>query len=414
MGWLGRMVGATSGAILLLGVDFAHAQISDGVVRIGILNDQAGVYSDHCGTGSLVAARMAIEDAGGRVRGTPVDIVLADHQNKVDIGSAIARQWFDEGKVDMAIDLCNSAVALAVQHLAREKNRIAIATAVATADFTGRACSPTAIAWTHDSYSLTTTLARSLVRRGLDSWFFITVDYTFGHSLEADATASIKANGGKILGSARYPLNAPDFSSYLLQAKASGAKVVALANGGSDMRNASKQASEFGIAKGGQSLVALLAFITDIHGLGLEATQGLSFVTAFYWDRNDETRAWSRRFFERHGKMPSQSQASVYSAIRHYLRAIEAAGTDETTAVMAKMRAVPVDDMFSHGGIIREDGRMVHDLYLVQVKAPAEQRYPWDYYRVLETIPADQAFRPLQDGGCPLVRQRPSTNAPRP
>ena len=405
MNWFHRMIGSTTGAILLLGATFAHAQISDGVVRIGILNDQGGVYSDHCGTGSLVAARMAIEDSGGRVRGMPVDIISADHQNKVDIGSAVARQWFDEGKVDMAIDLCNSAVALAVQHLAREKNRIAIATAVATADFTGKACSPTAIAWTHDSYSLTTTLARSMVRRGLDSWFFITVDYTFGHSLEADATASIKGNGGKVLGSARYPLNAPDFSSYLLQAKASGAKVVALANGGSDMRNASKQASEFGIARSGQSLVALLAFITDIHGLGLQATQGLSFVTAFYWDRNDETRTWSRRFFERHGKMPSQSQASVYSAIRHYLRAIEASGTDETTAVMAKMRAMPVDDMFSHGGIIREDGRMVHDLYLVQVKAPTEQRYPWDYYRIVETIPADQAFRSLQDGVCPLVRQ---------
>ena len=408
MSWFHHIIRITIAGILLLTATMAKAQISDSVVRIGVLNDQTGVYSDHCGAGSIVAARLAIEDANGRVLGKPVDIVFADHQNKPDIAAARAREWFDEGKVDMAIDFCNSAVALAVEHVAREKNRIAIATAVATADFTGKACSPTAIAWTHDSYSLTTTLARSLVRRGLDTWFFITVDYTFGHSLEADAAASVRANGGKVLGSVRHPLNTPDFSSYLLQAKASGAKVVALANGGADMRNASKQAAEFGIVRGGQSVVSLLAFITDIDSLGLAATQGLPFVTAFYWDRNDETRAWSRRFFERHGKMPSQSQASVYSAIRHYLRAIEAAGTDETTAVMAKMQALPVDDLFSHGGIVREDGRMIHDLYLVQVKSPAEQRYPWDYYRVLETVPADQAFRSLQDGGCPLVMQAQS------
>jgi branched-chain amino acid transport system substrate-binding protein len=398
--------------ILLAGATAAQAQISDGVVRIGILNDQTGVYSDHCGSGSGVAARMAVEDAGGQVLGKPVEIVTADHQNKVDIGALTARQWFDEGKVDMAIDFCNSAVALAVEQLAREKNRIAIATAVATADFTGKACSPTGIAWTHDSYSLTTTLARAMVRRGLDTWFFITVDYTFGHSLEADASAAVKAAGGKVLGSVRYPLNSPDFSSYLLQAKASGAKVIALANGGSDMRNASKQAREFGIMEGGQSVVSLLTFITDIHALGLPPTKGLSFVTAFYWDRNDETRAWSQRFFARHGKMPSQSQASVYSSIRHYLRAIETAGTDEASAVMAKMRAMPVDDFFSHGGTLREDGRMVHDLYLVQVKAPADQREPWDYYRILETIPAEQAFRSLKEGGCPLVNHAQSTPKP--
>ena len=409
MGQRGRVPGVVAASFavaLAVSSGRSWAQVSDNVVRIGVLNDQSGLYADLAGPGSVVAARMAADDAGAKVLGKPVEIVVADHQNKADIGANIARQWFDAGKVDMAIDFDNSSVALAVEQLAKEKNRIAIATAVGTTDFTGKACSPTAISWTYDSYALTTSLARSVVRRGLDTWFFITVDYAFGHSLEADASNAVRAVGGKVLGAVRHPLDTPDFGSYLLQAKASGAKVVALANGGGDMTNATKQATEFGLQHGGQTLVSLLAFITDIHSLGIGATQGLTFVTAFYWDRDDETRAWSKRFFERHQKMPTMAQASVYSAIRHYLRAIEAAGTDEAKAVMAKMREIPVNDFYVKNGRIREDGRLLHDMYLVQVKTPEESRYPWDYYKVLQTIPADQAFRSLEEGGCTLVTRR--------
>jgi branched-chain amino acid transport system substrate-binding protein len=393
-------------ALLLAGLSPATlAQISDEVVRIGVLNDQSGLYADLGGPGSVVAAKMAVEDAGGSVLGKPVDIVVADHQNKADIGAAIARQWFDVGKVDMAIDFDNSSVALAVEQIAKERNRVAIATAVGSTDFTGKACSPTAISWTYDSYALTTSLARVLTQKGLDSWFFVTVDYAFGHSMEADTTRAVLAAGGRVLGSVRHPLNTADFSSYLLQAKASGAKVVALANGGGDMVNATKQAREFGLPQGGQTLVSLLVFITDVHSLGLEAAQGLTFVNAFYWDRTPESRAWSKRFFERHKAMPTMAQASVYSAIRHYLRAIDAAGTDEATSVMAKMRELPVNDFYASNGRIRRDGRLLHDMYLVRVKPPAASKMPWDYYEVLDTIPAEQAFQALDAGGCPLVKQ---------
>jgi branched-chain amino acid transport system substrate-binding protein len=395
---------ALAGALVLLtGLGPARAQISDDVVRIGVLNDQSGLYADLGGQGSVVAARMAVEDAGGSVLGKPVEIVVADHQNKADIAAAIARQWFDVDKVDMAIDFDNSSVALAVEQLAKERNRIAIATAVGTTDFTGKACSPTAISWTYDSYALTTSLARTMTRQGLDSWFFITVDYTFGHSLEADTTRAVLAAGGRVLGSVRHPLNTADFSSYLLQAKASGAKVVALANGGGDMINATKQANEFGLPQGGQTLASLLVFITDVHSLGLPAAQGLTFVTAFYWDRTPESRAFAQRFFARHKAMPTQAQASVYSATRHYLRAIAAAGTDEAGRVMAKMRELPIDDFYATNGRIRPDGRLLHDLYLVRVKSPAASRMPWDYYDILSTIPADQAFQSLEAGGCPLA-----------
>jgi branched-chain amino acid transport system substrate-binding protein len=383
----------------------ANAQISDNIVRIGVLNDQSGLYADLGGPGSVVAARMAIEDFGGTVLGKPVDVVVADHQNKADIGAAIARQWFDADKVDMAIGFDNSSVALAVEQLAAEHNRIAIAGAVGSTAFTGKACTPTEASWIYDSYALTTSLARSVVAEGRDTWFFLTVDYAFGHSLEADAAKSVVAAGGKVLGSVRHPLNTADFSSYLLQAQASGAKVVALANGGGDMINATKQAGEFGLTRRGQSIVSLLVFITDIHSIGLKSAQGLKFVTGFYWDRDDESRAWSQRFFARHGAMPTQAQASVYSAIRHYLKAIAAAGTDEAKAVMAKMREIPVNDFFAKNGRLREDGRLVHDMYFAQVKMPAESKEPWDYYHVLGIIPGDSAFRSLEDGGCPLVRR---------
>jgi branched-chain amino acid transport system substrate-binding protein len=403
--------GALTGVLLVVGIAVltapvtALAQISDDVVKIGVLNDQSGLYAYLGGPGSVVAAQMAAEDFGGTVLGRRIEIVYADHQNKADLGASIARQWFDVNKVDMAIDFDNSAVALAVEQLAKERNRIAIATAVGTTDFTGKACSPTGISWTYDSYALTTTLARAVMKKGLDTWFFVTVDYAFGHSLEADTTRAVLASGGKVVGSVRHPLNTADFSSYLLQAKASGSKVVALANGGGDMINATKQANEFGLPQGGQTLVSLLIFITDVHSLGLRAAQGLTFVTAFYWDRDDESRAWSQRFFARHKRMPTMPQASVYSAIQHYLRAIAAAGTDETTAVMRKMRELPVNDFYARNGHIRVDGRLMHDMYLAQVKSPEESKGPWDYYKILGTVPAEQAFRSLEEGGCPLVQK---------
>jgi branched-chain amino acid transport system substrate-binding protein len=393
---------AAVSVVVGFGVPVVRAQISDDVVRIGVLNDQSGLYADLGGPGSVVAARMAVEDAGGAVLGKPVEIVFADHQNKSDVGAAIAREWFEVGKVDMAIGFDHSAVALAVEQLAAEKNRIAIAGAVGSTAFTGKSCTPTEASWIYDSYALTTSLAKAIVAEGRDTWFFITVDYAFGHSLEADATAAVKAAGGKVLGSVRHPLNTADFSSYLLQAQASGAKVVAFANGGGDMVNATKQANEFGLTKN-QTIVSLLVFISDVHSMELQAAQGLKFVTAFYWDRDDESRAWSKRFFARQGRMPTMPQAAVYSAIRHYLAAIAAAGTDEAKAVMAKMREQPVNDFYVRNGRLREDGRLVHDMYLAQVKKPSESTKPWDYYKMLATIPGDQAFRPLSEGGCPLV-----------
>ncbi len=380
----------------------AGAQISDNVVRIGVLNDQSGLYADAGGPGTVTAARMAVEDAGGSVLGKPVEVVFADHQNKSDVGAAIARKWFETGGVDMAIGFDNSAVALAVEQLAADHNRIAIAGAVGSTAFTGKNCTPTEASWIYDSYALTTSLAKAMVAEGQDTWFFITVDYTFGQSLEADATAAVKAAGGKVLGSVRHPLNTSDFGSYLLQAQASGAKVVAFANGGGDMVTAIKQANEFGLTKS-QTMAALLVTISDVHSMQLQAAQGLKFVTAFYWDRNDETRAWSKRFFDRQGSMPTMAQASAYSAVRHYLAAIAAAGTDEAKAVMAKMREMPVNDFYTHNGHLREDGRLVHDMYFEQVKTPAQSKGPWDYDNILATIPGDQAFRPMAEAGCPLV-----------
>ena len=380
----------------------SRAQISDNVVKIGVLNDQSGLYADLGGPGSVTAARMAAEDAGGMVLGKPIEIVFADHQNKADVGVAIARRWFENESVDMAIGFDNSSVALAVEQLAAEHNRIAIAGAVGSTAFTSKNCTRNEASWIYDSYALTTSLAKSTVAEGRDTWFFITVDYAFGHSLEADATAAVQAAGGKVLGSVRHPLNTSDFSSYLLQAQASGAKVVAFANGGGDMVNAVKQANEFGLTKK-QSMVALLIFISDVHSMQLQAAQGLKFVTAFYWDRDDDSRAWSKRFFDKQGRMPTMAQASIYSAVRHYIKAIAAAGTDEARAVMVKMRELPVNDFYVKNGHVREDGRLVHDMLFAQVKTPAESGKPWDYYKVLNVIPGDQAFRPLAEGGCPLV-----------
>jgi branched-chain amino acid transport system substrate-binding protein len=392
--------------LFVYNIQTASAQISDNVVRIGVLNDQSSIYADFGGPGSVVAARMVVEDAGSKVLGRPVEILVADHQGKADVGASIARQWFDTSQVDVAIEFDNSSVALAVEQVAAQKNRIAIAGAVATMDFTGKNCTPNEAAWLHDAYALTTTLARSVVGRGGNTWFFITVDYAFGHSMEAEATRAVVASGGKVLGSARHPLNTADFSSYLLRAQASGAKVVAMANAGGDLINAIKQANEFGLKRAGQTIISLLTFITDVHSMGLDAAQGLTFLTAFYWDRDEASRAWSKRFFERHKRMPTSAQAALYSAIRHYLRAVEAAGTDEPRAVMAKLQETPVNDFFATNGQVRKDGRLVHDMYFVQVKTPAESKGPWDYYKVLSTIPGDQAFQPLNESGCPLVTQR--------
>jgi branched-chain amino acid transport system substrate-binding protein len=398
------LIAALAAAIALAAAP-ASAQISDGVVKIGVLNDQSGLYADLAGPGSAVAARMAAEDFGGTVLGKPIEVVVADHQNKADIGAAIARQWFDEDHVDMVIDFANSSVALAVEQLAKEKNRIAIATAVGTTDFTGKSCTPNEASWLYDSYALTTSLARQMLKQGLDTWFFVTVDYAFGHSLEADTTRAVMNGGGKVLGEVRHPLNTADFSSYLLQAKASGAKVVALANGGGDMINATKQAHEFGLVEGGQSLVSLLVFITDVNSLGLQAAQGLTFVTGFYWDRDEESRAFAKRFLARHKAIPTMVHASVYSAVTHYLRAVKAAGSDEALTVMAKMRELPVDDFYARGARLRIDGRLVHDMYLAQVKKPSESKGPWDYYKLIQTVPGDQAFRPIDKGDCPLVKK---------
>ena len=398
---------ALAGALIsaMIGAAGVHAQVSDDLVRIGVLNDQSGLYADLGGPGSVVAARMAVEDFGGSVLGKPVEIVVADHQNKADIGAAIARRWFDAEKVDMAIGFDNSSVALAVEQLAAEHNRIAIAGAVGSTAFTGKACTPTEASWLYDSYALTTSLARSVVAEGRDTWFFVTVDYAFGHSLEADATAAVLAAGGKVLGGVRHPLNTADFSSYLLQAQASGAKVVALANGGGDMINAIKQAREFGLTRDGQTVVSLLVFISDVHSMGLQTAQGLKFATAFYWDHDEESRAWSKRFLARHGKMPTMAQAGVYSAIHHYLKAIDAAGTDEAKAVMVKMRGIPVNDFYAKNAHLREDGRLVHDMYFAEVKKPSESKEPWDDYNILGTIPGATAFRSLADGGCPLTQR---------
>ena len=387
-------------------VSGAAAQISDGVVKIGVLTDESGVFSALSGAGSVEAARMAIEDFGGKVAGKPIELVDADHQNKTDLGLAIARRWLDNDGVDVIVDVPNSAIVLGVQELAKERNRVLLVSGGGTADLTGKACSPVGVHWTWDTYAFAASSAKSIVQRGGDTWFFITADFAFGAAMQRDATSLVEAAGGKVLGSVRHPLGTPDFSSFLLQAQSSGAKVVALANGGSDMTNSIKQAAEFGIARGGQKLAALAGYITDVHAVGLEGAQGLLLTTSFYWDRTDASRAWSKRYFERRGAMPTQAQAGVYSAVAHYLKAIQAIGTDEAKAVVAQMRDMPIHDFFADNGHIRPDGRMVHDMYLIEVKKPAESHYPWDYYKIIKTIPGDEAFRPMSEGGCPLVAKQ--------
>ena len=384
----------------------AQAQISDDVVRIGVLSDMSSLYSDATGKGSLIAAQMAAADYGGKVKGKPIDVIGADHQNKPDVGSNIARQWYDQGGVDVIVDVPTSSVALAVAQITREKNKVFLNSGAGTSDLTGSQCSPNTIHWTYDTFALSNVAGKAMVERGENTWYFITADYAFGHALERDAADVVKKHGGQMLGAVRAPLNTPDFSSFLLQAQSSGAKVIALANAGGDTQNAIKQAVEFGIVQGGQKLLALLMQITDTHSLGTKTAGGMILTDGFYWDLSDETRAFSKRFLEKVGHMPTMIQAGIYSGVMHYLKAIEETGTDEAKAVIAKMKATPVNDFFARNGRIREDGRMVHDMYLMQVKTAAESKGEWDLYNVLATVPGDQAYRPMSEGGCPLVAKQ--------
>jgi branched-chain amino acid transport system substrate-binding protein len=385
-------------AALIAGAGGAAAQtaaISDDVVKIGVLTDMSGQFSHESGEGSVTAVRMAVDDFGGKVLGKPIEVVVADHQNKPDTATGLARKWYDVDKVDMIANLINSSIALSVAELAKEKNRIA----------TNDACTPNSVHYAYDTYALARGTGAALLRAGQSSWYFLTADYAFGHALEADTSAVVKALGGEVIGSTRYPIETFDQSSFLLQAQASKAKVVALAGSGNVLVNAIKSAQEFGIPKGGQTLAGLLVWITDIKSLGLEAAQGLVLTNAFYWDRDDETRAWSKRFYEKMKRMPHMGDAGDYSSTMHYLKAVEAAGTDEAQAVMSKMRELPINDFFAKNGRIREDGRMVHDMYVYEVKKPSESTGDWDYYKLREVIPGEQAFRPLKDSACPLVKK---------
>jgi branched-chain amino acid transport system substrate-binding protein len=395
-----RLILSAAMALLLAGA--AQAQIS---VKLGVLNDQSGVYSDLTGQGSVHAARMAVEDFKPADKGIKVDIITADHQNKPDIGASIARQWYDREGVDVILDVPTSSVVLAINALAREKNKILISSGGGTSDLTGTQCSPNTVHWTYDTWALANGTASAMVKRGGDTWFFLTADYAFGHALERDAAAQVTKAGGKVLGAVRHPFPGQDFASFILQAQSPKAKVIGLANAGGDFVNALKQAAEFGVVQGGQSLAGLLVFITDVHALGLQVAQGLVLTEAFYWDLNDQTRAWAKRFAEKNeGKMPSMAHAGVYAAALHYLKAVEASKNKDPAKVMAKMKEMPTDDPLFGKGSIRPDGRKIHDMYLFEVKKPGESKGAWDLYKLLATVPADQAFRPLNEGGCLLVK----------
>ena len=396
---------AIAAALLALATGGAQAQISGGVVKIGVLNDQSGLYADLTGQGSVVAARMAVEDFGAAKKGMKVEIVFADHQNKPDVGSQIARKWYDSEGVDAIFDVPTSSVALAINEITKEKNKAFIVSGAATSDLTGKACSPNTVHWTYDTWALANGTANAVVKTGGTTWFFLTADYAFGHALERDVEAVVLKNGGKVLGKVRHPFPGTDFSSFLLQAQASKAKIIGLANAGGDTINSIKQAAEFGIVKGGQQLAGLLVFLNDVHALGLDKAQGLVFTETFYWDLNDQTRAFAKRFAAQHkGAYPNMIHAGVYAGVLHYLKAVEALKSDDGGKVVAKMKELPTDDPLFGKGTVRADGRKIHPAYLVEVKTPAESKAPWDYYKVRATIPADQAFRPLKDGGCSLVK----------
>jgi len=373
-------------------------------VKIGILNDQSGVYADYGGKYSLEAAHMAVEDFGGEVLGKKIEIVTADHQNKPDLATAIARRWYDTEGVDMITELTTSSVALAVQELSKEKKKIDIVVGAATSRITGDACTPYSFHWAYDTRALAVGTGGALVKAGGDTWFFLTADYAFGYALEKDTSDIVNSNGGKVVGSVRVPLNSSDFSSFLLQAQSSKAKIVGLANAGLDTTNSIKQAAEFGVVKGGQKLAGLLMTLSEVHGLGLEAAQGLVLTEGFYWDHDDQSRAFGERFMKRTGRMPSMIHAGTYSATLSYLKAVKAAGSKDTEAVAAKLKELPVDDAFAKGKVLA-NGRMVHDLYLFEVKKPSESKKPFDYYKQLAVVPGDQAFFSAKDSGCPLTKQ---------
>ncbi len=381
----------------------ARAQFADGAVRIGVLTDMAGVYSAIGGQGSIEAARMAIEDFGGGLGDTAIEVVWADHQNKADIAALKAREWFDVDGVDAIVGIVTSSVALAVQEVGRETGKITMASGAGTSRLTDDACAPTGFHWAYDTYAWSVGTASALLAQGGDSWYFLTVDYAFGKAMEADATRVVEAGDGRVLGSVRHPFPTADFSSFLLQAQASGAKIIGLANAGQDTINAIKQAHEFGLTEMGQQLAGLTVFISDVHALGVETAQGLLLTTAFYWDFDATTRVFSERFFERIGAMPTQAQAGVYSSVLHYLRSVQAAGSDDGPTVAAAMRGLPVDDMFARNGYVREDGRMVHDMYLAKVKTPGQSGADWDLYEIIDIIPGVDAYRPLAESRCPLV-----------
>jgi branched-chain amino acid transport system substrate-binding protein len=388
-----------------LGCSGAQAQYTDGTIRIGVLNDMSGTYADLSGRGSLIAVRMAVEDFGAAAKGMKVEIVGADHQNKPDVGSNIVRKWIDTGKVDVIVDVPTSSVALAVNEIVRDKNKVFLVSGGATSDLTGAKCTPNTIHWTYDTWALANGTGQAIVKTGGDTWFFLTANYAFGLALERDTAAVVVKNGGKVLGRVRHPFPTTDFSSFLLQAQASKAKIIGLANAGADTVNSIKQASEFGIVRGGQKLAALLAFITDVHALGLETSQGLIMTEAWYWDLNDANREFAKKFAPQNkGIYPTMVHAGVYSAVTHYLKAVEALKSDaDGKAIVAKMKELPTDDKLFGKGTVRADGRKIHPMYLLEVKKPTESKGPWDYFKVRATIPADEAFRPLSEGGCPLV-----------
>ena len=397
---LSALLAATALATVMAGA--AQAQVS---VKLGVLNDMSGLYADISGPGSVVAAQMAVEDFKAEGKGIKVEVVSADHQNKPDNGSSIARKWYDQDGVDVILDVTTSSVALAVSEVTREKNKIFLISGGGTSDLTGAKCTPNNVHWTYDTWALANGTGTAMTKRGGDSWYFLTADYAFGSALERDTTDAVKKAGGKVLGAVKHPLSASDFSSFLLQAQGSKAKVIALANAGADTTNAIKQASEFGITQGGQALAGLLVFSSDVKALGLQAAQGLVLTEGFYWDQTDATREFSKRFAAKFGgKMPTSAQAGVYSSTLHYLKAVEATKSKDTAAVMAKMKELPVDDVLFGKGVVRADGRATHPMYLYEVKKPAESKGEWDMYKVVATIPAEEAFRPISEGGCPLVK----------
>ncbi|MDE1930553.1 MAG: ABC transporter substrate-binding protein [Alphaproteobacteria bacterium] len=399
------LLAAGFAAALAFAATAQGAQAANDKVVIGVMNDMSSVYSYLGGMGSVVAARMAVKDFGGKVLGKPIEVIYADHQNKPDVGAAIAQKWFDQDGVDAIVDLPTSSVAIAVQQVAKQRGKVTLISNGGSSELTGKYCSPTGVHWTYDTYALAHVTGKAIVQQGGKKWFFITADYAFGHQLQDDTAAVVKASGGTVVGSVNVPLNNADFSSFLLQAQQSKAQVIGLANAGGDTVNSIKQAAEFGIVKGGQRLAGLLVFIADVNALGLQTAQGLMLTEAYYWDQNAQTRAFAKRFeAEFNGKVPTSGQAGVYGAVLHYLKAMQAAKTEDGIKVVTEMRKMPINDFMTHNGHIRIDGRVIRDMYLFQVKSPQESKYPYDYYKQLAVIPGDQAFRPLSESECPLVK----------